>query len=233
MERYRPDYISESEYVKLARQSPLRQSLLQASKLSRVGSLDKPRTVFVKTDEPAFVSALTQAQQEAARLEPKLNALCELLQEGAKSRDKEVSPRWLASFDLSFGTALAEKVRTESYNLMLAKAKRGLTYEKEKSNTWNLVPSNEITVGSKLEKEGLAALDMLKRVAREHEGTPWAFLAKRELERPISWTWQESFTDLTPPPRTTNRPGNNNPAPAQDEKARMLQKPPTRPIPKL
>lgn len=234
MERYRPDYISETDYVKMARQSPMRQALLQASRLSRVGSLDKPRTNFIKTDEPAFVNALTQSQQEAARLEPKLYALCELLQEGAKHRDKEESPRWLASFDLSFGTALAEKVRTETYNLMLAKAKRGIVFEDAKSNTWNLVPSTEISVGSKLEKEGAAAIEMLQRVVRDHQGTPWAFLAQRELERPVGWSWKEAFTDLNPP-RNNNRPNNNNnnPPPPRDDKARMIEKPPTRPVPKL
>ncbi len=234
MERYRPDYVSEAEYIKLVKENPLRQALLRASKLSRVGTLDRPRLQFIKTDESALVNALTVAQQEAARLEPKLFGLCELLAEGEKNRDRELSARWLASFDYSFGTALAEKVRTETYNLMLAKAKRGIPFEDPKNNTWTLRPSQEISVGSKLEKEAELAKQKLESVMRDHEGTPWALLAKRELDRPMGWSWVESFTDLSPPP-----PANNNPPPPPpppmpaDEQAQMLARPPTRPVPKL
>lgn len=74
---------------------------------------------------------------------------------GESYRDKEISPRWLAGFDLSYGTVLAHKVRTEGYNAMLAKAKRGMNFEKPASNTWVLNPDAEISVGSRLEKEGL------------------------------------------------------------------------------
>lgn len=236
MDRYRPDYLPESEYMKNAQKSPMRQALLQASRFSRTGVLDKPRTEFIKRDEPSFVNDLTKSQQEAARLEPKLYSLCDMLLEGQKSRDKELSPRWLASFDLSFGTALAEKVRTETYNLMLAKAKRGIPFTKEKNNTWRLKPSNEISVGSKLEKEAKTAIDLLERVAKEHEGTPWGLLAQRELERPIGWTWEESFTDLAPKPPAPRNPANPPPprvnAPG-NEQAKMLAKPEMRPIPKL
>jgi hypothetical protein len=234
MDRYRPDYVPEAEYVKRAQESPLRQRLIQAARLSRVGELDRPQTQFIKRDEAAFTNQLTQAQQESARLEPRLAQLCEILIDAEKMRDKELSPRWLASFDLSLGTALAAKVRNESYNLMLAKAKRGMKTEDPKNNTWILRASDEISVGSKLEKEAELATKLLRGVVDKHAGTPWALLAQRELDRKLGWEWRDSYTDLSPPPRRGNAGNNNNnrPAPANDQ-ARMLEKPPTRPIPKL
>ncbi len=168
MQRYRPDYVPESEYLSLLKSSPMRQALVQASQFSRVGSLDRPRQVFLRTDEAAFVNALTEAQKEPARLENKLIQLCEILFEGSKHRDKELSPRWLASFDLSFGTALAEKVRNQGYNQMLAAAKRGLAFKNPKNNTWTIKPSGEISTNSKLEKEGALAIELLNRVKEEH-----------------------------------------------------------------
>jgi hypothetical protein len=232
MQRYRPDYVPESEYLSLLKSSPMRQALVQASQFSRVGSLDRPRQVFLRTDEAAFVNALTEAQKEPARLENKLIQLCEILFEGSKHRDKELSPRWLASFDLSFGTALAEKVRNQGYNQMLAAAKRGLAFKNPKNNTWTIKPSGEISTNSKLEKEGALAIELLNRVKEEHPGTPWAFMANQELNRPIGWSWEESFTDTQPPPRPPQ--GNNGtPPPPQNDRARMLERPPTRPVPKL
>ena len=237
MDRYRPDYLSEAEYMVRVKKSPLRYALLNAAQLSRVGTLSKPKMVFIKRDEATFTKELTDAQLESARLYPELAEMSSILAEGEKSRGKENSPRWLASFELSYGTALAAKIRTESYNAMLAKAKRGMVFTKPESNTWNLQPSDKVTVDSKLEKEAKLAKDLLQSVVEKHTGTPWGILAGRELDNPISWEWVESTTDLNPPARNNNRnppPPPPTPPMPEDEKAKMLKPPaPKRPIKKV
>ena len=185
--------------------------------------------------EPQLVGDLTSAQQDAAKLEPTLVRMAQTLNPGMKVRDEEQSLRWKAGFDLAMGRVLAQKVRTETYNAMLAKAKRGMSFEDGKNNTWELEPSEEISVGSKWKNEAETATELLKAVASEHKGTPWALLAQQELSVPIGWKWEESFTDLAPPaPRGAGNNNNNNvPRPAQDDKARMLKKVAKRPVPKL
>lgn len=235
MTKYRPDYVSKEDYLEKVKESRLRQVLLQAAQMAAVETLQAPRLRFVKRDEATLVNELTAAQQQAARLEPQLQALATILMQGQEFRDRESSPRWLAGFDLALGTVLAHKVRAEAYNAMLAKAKRGMPFEDGKNNTWQLKAANEISIGSKVEKEAQLAREILEGVTKQHANTPWAVLAKRELENPIGWKWVEEFTDLNPP--RPNRPGNNanpNPQPAQNDKARMLApQPPKRPIPKL
>ncbi len=235
MDRYRPDYLPSAEYLSRIKKSPLRESLVQAAQIARVGTLDKPQQVFIKRDEARFTGELTMAQQESARLSPELVNLCTVLAEGEKFRGKETSPRWLASFDLSYGTSLAAKVRAESYNAMLAKAKRGMNFTKPESNTWNLKSTDQISVDSKLEKEAKLATELLRSVSEKHAGTPWALLAQRELDHKMGWEWAESFTDLDPPKKAPNTPPTPNvPTPAQDEKARMLKPPPPkRPVTKI
>lgn len=235
MDRYRPDYLPSAEYLSGIKKSPLRESLVQAAQIARVGTLDKPQQVFVKRDEARFTGELTIAQQESARLSPELVNLCAVLAEGEKFRGKEASPRWLASFDLSYGTSLAAKVRAESYNAMLAKAKRGMSFTKPESNTWNLKATDEISVDSKLEKEAKLATELLRSVSEKHAGTPWALLAQRELDHKMGWEWSESFTDLDPPKKgPTPPPRPNVPTPAADEQARMLKPPPPkRPVTKI
>jgi hypothetical protein len=236
MFQYRPEYISKEEYVQRVAKSPLRQSLVKAAQFARVGDFDPTQLRFVKVDEARFITELTTAQQSAARLEPKLTGLSEILIAGLPAREKETNIRWLAGFDLSIGMTLAHKVRTEGYNAMLAKAKRGMKFEKEKSNTWVLTPDAEISVGSKAEKEAQQARDMLEAVVKNHPRTPWALLASRELKQPLGWKWVEEYTDLTPPAAMRNNPNNNNniPPPPQDDQAAMLAKPPPkRPVPKL
>jgi hypothetical protein len=229
MDRYRPDYLSDAEYMARVKKSPLRYALLNAAQLSRAGTLSKPKMVFIKRDEPSFNKELTDSQLESARLYPELSEMCSILAEGEKFRSKETSPRWLASFELSYGTALAAKIRAESYNAMLAKAKRGMTFAKPESNTWNLRPSDKVTVDSKLEKEAKLAKELLQSVVEKHTGTPWGILAGRELDNPISWEWVESTTDLNPPARNNNRnppPPPNTPPMPEDDKAKMLKPPP-------
>jgi hypothetical protein len=225
MRDYRPDYVSYQEYGRRIQASKMRSSLIQAAQLSWSTPMKDPRLKFVKRDEATFVNALSESQKMAAQLEPQINGIYQILQIGNSDRETEKSLRWQAAYDLALGRVLATKVRTETYNAMLAAAKRGLNPSADKNNTWTLVPANEISVGSQYSKAGEKATELLNRVAQEHPGTPWALLAERELANPIGWRWQDSFTDLTP-----RRPGNagngNNNAAAANDAARMIKKPP-------
>jgi hypothetical protein len=196
-------------------------------------TLENPRVRFVGRNEAALVNLLTEAQKSAAKLEPKINSIYQTLQQGEKAREDEQTPRWRAGYDLAYGRALATKVRTETYNGMLAMAKRGMKFKNEKNNTWILKPSDDISTGSKLSSLGDKARKYLTRVTQEHPGTPWALLAQRELQTKNSWKWEESFTNLAP--RQRNRGGNNNNRrPRRDEEPVKLAKPkPRRPVPKL
>jgi hypothetical protein len=232
MARYRPDYLSPQDYEKRLKASPLRTSLVSAAMLT-APVMEAPKMRFVKRTEAELAGELTRAQQDAAKLEPTLARLAAILEPGMKVREEETTPRWRAGYDLAMGRVLAQKVRTETYNAMLAKAKRGLQFEDAKNNTWVLAPDDEISVGSKWEREAALAKELLQSVAKEHDGTPWAHLASKELEVPLGWKWKEEFTDLAP--RRPAGPGNNNnnnPPPRDDQK-RMLAKPPSRPVPKL
>ena len=236
MRKYRPDYVSQEEYSRRVNSNKARASLIQASQRSWITPMESPTLRFVKTSEPALVIALTEAQKDAAKIEPKIESLFQILKLGEADRDKENSLRWQAGYDLAMGRLLAVKVRTESYNAMLAQAKRGLKFKEEKNNTWVLEPSDEISVGSQLEKMAARAKMYLDRVVADHPGTPWAMLAQREMKDKLGWKWKEEFTDLSPPAREGAPAANNNVVPAAaNDKAKMLKKaaPAKRPIPKL
>jgi hypothetical protein len=230
MRKYRPDYVSVNEYQKRVSQNKARWALIQAAQASQLTQMESPRLRFVKSDEAEFANALSEAQQAAAALEPKINSLYEILRQGEGDREKETILRWQAGYDLAIGRALAVKVRTETYNAMLAAAKRGLKPKDPKNNTWVLTPSDEISVGSQYAKLAERAKMYLNRVVKDHPDTPWAMLAARELKDPLGWKWEDEFTDLTP----RRMADGGNPAPAVNDAMRMLTKPPPkRPPPKL
>ncbi|MBW3597032.1 MAG: VWA domain-containing protein [Planctomycetes bacterium] len=229
MRKYRPDYVPREEYMRRVRENKAREALLIAANESWVSQMEAPQTRFAKTDEASFVNALSEAQKQAAKLEPQLHRLYEILKVGEVDRPKEDTLRWQAGFDLAMGRVLAAKARTEAYNAMLAAAKRGLKFKDEKNNTWILEPADEISVGSALEKAANKAREYLQRVVDEHPDTPWAYLAQKELENPIGWRWAEEYT---PPPGSGNAgAGNNNPPP--NDALRMLDRKPKRNVPKL
>jgi hypothetical protein len=249
MRNYRPDYVSVSEYQRRVTQNKARSALIQAATASaqlsdtatdpinsgRVISLAK-KLELIKRDEAAFSRELSDAQQAAALLEPKINSLYQILQQGEADRDKETVMRWRAGYDLAMGRVLAAKVRTETYNAMLATAKRGLKLKDPKNNTFELKPSDEISVGSNYVKLAERARMYLNRVVSDHPGTPWAQLAKQELQQPLGWMWTDSFTDLTPKPVAKLAANNNNvvrPKSRPEPKTAPATPPVKRPIPKL
>lgn len=196
MRSYRPDYTSVAEYQQELARNRAKAALVAAAKFSWTETLEDVNTVFEKIDEAQFSESLSRAQRVAAKLEPRLVQIVGILRQGEGDRPKLKTPRWEAGYDLALGRSLAQKVRTEGYNAMLAKAKQGMKFEKENSDTWVLRPSDNVTSESVLAKEAEQARTLLNRVLAEHEGTPWAYLAERELAVPFGWEWNEEFRDV-------------------------------------
>jgi hypothetical protein len=234
MRRYKPDYVSFDESVRRVQKNKCRQALVTAARASLVGEMQDPQLRFPKRDEGQFSESLTQAQRAAALLEPRIDEMFEKLKFGEADRAKELTPRWQAGYDLAMGRVMAAKVRTETYNAMLATAKRGLKAADPKTNVWVLQPADTVTVGSQMSQMAEKAKTYLKRVAADHAGTPWAHMAEKELATPIGWKWTEDYIPPPPPPPKMAPAAANNPPPARprDEEKMMLDRPKARPVPK-
>ena len=226
MRPYRPDYLSTAEYVRRVQANKAKLALVETARQSIVDPMSNPTLVFRKVgdDDASMKQALDEAQKAAAILEPRINNLYQIIKQGEKDREKLVEPRWRAGFDLSLGRILAVKVRTESYNQMLARAKGGMKYEDPRTNVLRLVPADEISNNSALDKLAKQSRQLLMAVAQEHRGTPWAMWAEAELKDPIGWKWKEEYDPPPPPPparpaapavvvNPPPRPNNNNPRP--------------------
>jgi hypothetical protein len=231
MRTYKPDYVSIKEYQKLLSENKARAKLVEAAQMSWVTPMERPQLNFPKVSDADLANKLTTAQHAAAALEPKINQLYEILKQGERDRPRLTKPRWQAGYDLSMGRVLAVKVRTESYNAMLARAKQGMRFQDPKDDTWRLEPANEITVGSTLEKLAEQARVYLERVLREHPKTPWALLAENELKQPLGWQWKESYAGVNVPRQVAGAGGNGGRP--KNDKAQMIPRPEKRPAPKL
>jgi hypothetical protein len=84
---------------------------------------------------------------------------------------------------------------------MLARLRQGMKFQDPKNDTWVIRPSEKILSGSMMEKEAKKAENYLQRVRDDHPDTPWALIAQQELAIPLGWEWDETFTNVNPPPK--------------------------------
>ena len=221
---YQPDYVSAAKSQQEIAGNAAKKALVEAAKSTELQPMESPVMTFPRRDEPSLAALLSEAQKSAAKAQPRIDALYATLSAGLAARDSLKERRWQAGYDLALGRVLAAKVRTDAYNQMLAQAKLGMKFNDEASDTWQLVPSEEVTVGSQTEKLAKQATQLLERVAGEHPGTPWAMLAATELRTPLGYQWTERHTGVNEP-KMADGGGNNIPAAPADDKKRMLGPP--------
>jgi len=192
MRNYTPDYRPIVEYQKGLKMNKAKFALVATAKASKIDNIPLPRLEFPAYNDNVLREAVNEAQKPAAELIYKINRLAEGLSQGEKDRDKVVEPRWRAAYDLAMGRALAMRVRSDGYNLMLAEMKGNpRVFSNKESNEWRIMPSKTINSGAAIKKEEKRATMYLKRVMDEHPGTPWAHIAELELSTPMGWEWQE------------------------------------------
>lgn len=228
MMKYKPDYRSigiqqkENNHI-------TKSSLLRACQIP-LQILDNQTLRFKAYNEGSFVEELNLAQRFSAKIEPKVNEIYSILQTGENASKTLVDNRWIASYNLAIGRILSTKCRIELYNLMLAEAKSGLKKKDPKSNIWTLIPSNEFdTSNSVLNKYHKSSRSYLNYVVENFPNTPWALLAKEELDYPIGYKWEEGYE----PPPQNNGGGNGNNNPKDDMKRNLPPPKPQRKIDKI
>ena len=229
MRDYQPEYQSQAEIDRLLTTNRAKRALVDAAKASELNPLDGPIMTFLRVDDGRLANLLSEAQKKAAVLQPKIDALYGLLAAGLPDREKIQEKRWQAGYDLALGRVEALKVRTDSYNIMLAQAKTGMRFKDPKNDTWVLKPSDDVSkVGSQTERLAKQAMERLQRVVNDHPGTPWAQMAAEELKSPLGYTWTETYTGVNAP-RMGNG-GNANPNRGDDMRRNLAPPKPKRPL---
>ncbi len=231
MHRYRPEYVSRSQYLRQAQANPSRAALLAAANQSANTSIESPRLRFVRRDQAGLANGLAEARKDAAKAQSHWLDLYATLRAGEAARDRESTPRWQAGHDLAMGQVLIALARTQARAALLAQATGGMSFTNPRNNTWVLEPmtreTDDLPSGEVAEK----AKRYLQRVVDQHPDTPWALIARHELQTPVGWRWIEEFTDLAP-----HGPGPGAGAGGGGGDGRHRRgdsRPPKRPVPKL
>ena len=223
MASYRPDYRAKEKIESEIKSDRCKRSLVMASSEAIVHPLESPRMIFPKEDDGSLANLFSEAQKAAAVVQPRIDRIYNILHDAEDARSSLKEKRWRAGYDLALGRILAAKVRADSYNMMLAQAKSGLKFKQPKMDTWELVPSNKVSTGSRTEKDARQATFFLERVISEHPGTPWAYYAMEELKTPLGYEWVERWTNVKK--EKMGAGGNNVPTAGKDDQKKMLAPP--------
>ena len=192
MSSYKPYYGSVEAYLADVNSSKAKKALHTAAKLKFTKVFRIQDYEFRQTNEAAMARQINMTQRTPAIIRPGLEKLYDILKAGEADRDELKSKRWQASFDLAYGRTMANYVRVIGLNSMLAELKGGKAFSKPENNSWILMPDVMITTGTSNKKMADKAKLYLQRVIDEHPETPWAMIAKKELESPMGWKWMET-----------------------------------------
>ena len=205
--------MSQDQYRLAVNKNPLRRAVMRASIITQQNLPLQPALSFPAADGPEFKDAMGRSQEIVARIQYTVD---EALGRGMppaeptidntiKRRDHETSRRWQAHYDLIRGRLLAMKTRCLEYNTACAKMKKDSPkFSKPNSNAWKMRPDEEVHLKGKDLADAKEAKELLERVVKDHPGTPWALLAKRELKDPFGFRWEEVY--VTPPKRMNESP---------------------------
>ena len=229
MQQYRPDYRTKAEIDGLLAANRAKKALVEAAKNAEINPMEAPTLAFPRKDDGDLARLLSLAQRDAALLLDRVDRIYDTLEKGRPDRPNIEEKRWQAGYDLAMGRILALKVRTDAYNSMLGQAKAGMKFHKPDSDTWQLVPADDVSdVASRTQKLAAQAKEFLQRVVTEHPGTPWALLAAEELETPIGYRWEERHTGVNKPAMNAGNNNNNLSAPQDDKKKKLAPPKPKR-----
>ena len=222
MEAYLPNYRSADDYAANVAAHPLRRAVLQSvrSTRGRTELVIPPLLLFgTRSELPPYrfeapylspsdfsrklrterASLIRLAERTGRLVDQALEhvSLAGDIDQGMEElRGQEDSPRWRAWYDLTRGRLLAAHVRLEEYRLTC----ETLADRDAINRTTNFLlfqPTRTMKSGPEFQRRAQEARQLLSRCVREHSGTPWSYLAQRELDYAWGITIQQHALQAT------------------------------------
>jgi hypothetical protein len=126
--------------------------------------------------------------KEVARVMRELEETLDDLKAAGKQRTKEKSKRWQANYDYILARLEAQIVYLYEYNSRLGALRK--EFPERGPNGWRLASQEKLqgdSAGKKLAKESAG---LLRKLARDHPGTPWEVLARRDRLTTLGLEWK-------------------------------------------
>ena len=194
---YLPDYRSLAEIRGQPAKYPLRLAVLDTLELlnKEFGSgsaKEAIRQFYSASATPDAKNRILNEQKKPAQLLLSLQEARRSLEKAGEARDEEKAKRWQANFDYAYAELLARIAFIEEYNLMLGRIRKDELPELEKGvdEGWRLTPREKLQSPKDVRDLANLAHKEFAKLAKEHAGTPWEILARRETATSLGLQWQ-------------------------------------------
>jgi hypothetical protein len=196
MDAYAPDYKTEEEFRESLKKHPFRAAISNSAQKIQKHDLAFRKDFKFPGDETRFKRELERVQEEPATIESQLDELQARLDTVGKDRATDSAKRWQAHYDFICARLLAKKIYVREYNFAIGnKLKKDSPVIKNKNNNgWVIIPTEKMQQKDTREWEKKRQT-LLEKVIKEHPGTPWEVLARREKAAFLGLTIQEAKVD--------------------------------------
>jgi hypothetical protein len=223
LKAYAADYESVNDLLKEPDKYPLRVAVIRAVEvLQRHGRGEiKPgqTTKHVGKLRETFQGQLNdvakrQIEQEQrtvpAAMLIELEEVLSSLEEQQAKRADEPSKRWQAHLDYVLAITKCRYAYVNEYNLMLGKIRKDElpTLDPNLHNGWRLASQEKMSCPRDIKEKAEEAKELFSKIIKEHAGTPWEVLARRERNTMLGLAWQPASIKAptaSEPPRPKRR----------------------------
>jgi hypothetical protein len=197
---YKADYASLKELDRKLKDNPKENKFIQAVRKGMEALLKNNSQTFTETQGGRRVPLPGPEKERIIKYQanvvgPVIDDLEEALKKLKKAgeeRDNEKSKRWQANYDFVLVKLTNRVIFLREYSLLLGKIRRDeLPNLGPKSIGWRIASAPKLQSTDKEIKEMSADVkDALKSLKKNHAGTPWEVLARRESGSYLGLEWQ-------------------------------------------
>lgn len=194
LREYVPDYESRAEYVLKRNKSDLRRSMYQIIQASKKWGFDH----HLPTDYVQYVTKAKEVMGQCAIRQKQLEEAEKVLKALEPLRERETEKRWQAAYDLMRAQIVVYQIKAVEFMFALKGVGDTKPALKNKPNKDQQVifdfghGKQRWVPAEKSDKMYAEGERLLKLVMERHPKTPWADLAKDELDKGfgvIYWEW--------------------------------------------
>jgi hypothetical protein len=181
-----------AEYRNDSEMTPLRQEVARAANLVKKHAKAFQEEFRGNPTANAIKQQILKRQHEPARAMAELMGQLETLKELEEESKTEKSKRWQANYHYVVAKLHAHLAYIYEYNYMLGQIRKDALPPRDSSKHtgWRLAASATLQSGSEGKKLAAEAKQRLEKLAKDHPGTPWEVMAKRQALTALGLEWQ-------------------------------------------
>jgi hypothetical protein len=183
-----------AEYSDDGETTPFRARIVRATQTAKKHARAFNESFDQSAIDKRVKSQTLRRQHEPARVMAELLGELENLLEAEPERAEEKSKRWQAHYDYVVARLYAHLAYVHEYSYMLGQIRKEALppLDPKKHKRWRLASTATLQSGADGRKMAAEAKKRLEKLAREHAGTPWEIMAKRQAVTALGLDWQPS-----------------------------------------